>query len=1269
MPESKEVRPSAMNFHNLSQRYFWTRLAALLLFLATASFAYAEEGYWVLVSSEVKGNNAGISTNGSGKSNGRLWTIRKNYATTTNGGVTMTWQDPPSKIKFGEEDDVAIPYERHFDSGISDQTLKAMKAVYQITASMSSGYAQAHFRGDGKFLRPFEHFASENINPGRDSKLILMVTCRLNQPVGDISVYQIYTYAYRGPGQLMEKTTEASDNVGEEEEGTEIPWIYIVGGGAAVAGGAALLGGKKKKKTKTGKAKKESKKEEKKEEEEKEPSRYRMILYKDFGNTLTVGSKPQTIGARIEEINVYGEKINRPDLTAQISIFAEENCSISDTKMQGKYQCCGIVAKQAPPEGQEGTAKVRFVFNGHAGTLINHVVFKVVAAPEIIIDEAITFEAGGGKTQFMEFGINNCNTEVLGVNVSLDKSGASYFTAQTEQDKDNPVLFRINITECGKLSEEEKKNAIAGDADRFTCYVSVTLDGIENPLETTFDIYRMHLGVNMSIRALKAYLVDIKSDMDEETLATDPKSQKKWGESKITFKLIAEDKKTGDIRSVLPDAEPVFTFEDVPEGNVLFKDKFGNSVPNPCGLMNFKWVCKEVRSDNTVVGLIHSGGGGLLPPNRAKAKVTLKVTYNGKTYEDTENVMIISQPFRDIADNREYSNALNQDQKKLDQLINMRSKIAFDPRFNYLMPFYYKVDALIEGYDNRFGIYEPDYKKMMDIFNKYCSGQLGYYFVNDAAWSPAWTEADENFNAFVATFASMEKSIPVIGLRIALAYFTAGASELVLMPYSGLVKMKEYVDKGGDSAFNGFVVASVHVFFWEGVFYVGGKALKWARGTQVGQQLEKKAVSKAKEGWGKLKEGYKKIKDYVTKAKEGKDATKKLNGGKSFSTNQIANKVKDAGKKAGKTKSSSVSNANDAIRKTRMKGDAIFTKESKFAEECSKRARKDAQKIYDDFKEVMNNPNATPEEVRRATLALQGNKSAQNLLRNSQSDLLRANYNAQMEKIYSEVDPATIKKLAKKLGVPEKDIKVWNGATGNAGKDLYLGKKIGADRDVTFQIRGEDGKWVDINEDIMQEAYAEAFNEYHYGLLPADKQQAIKTLKKFDQATVHGELGAESYGKDLPNIVKKELQASKLYDPERVAKTFEYKCKEWIGQGKACQNQAEQLYNMGLVDEAMHVRGYGEALIEEGIRQNVKQFKRILDPRITALNAKGVAKDYSVLYEKIRILESIGNPPPKDILPTTLEEARLVLKEQYGCTLEQVVEECADAIKEINEYL
>ncbi|MBQ6311655.1 MAG: hypothetical protein IJK74_08945, partial [Bacteroidales bacterium] len=661
-----------MNPHNKSQRLGWVRLCLFLfIFIATVSSAFAEEGYWVLVKSELQENSEGISTNGSGKSTKRLWNIRKNWAQTSGGGVTMTWQDPPAKIKFGEEDDVTINYERTFGGGMSDQTLKTMKTLYQLGASMSSSYASAYFRGDGKVLRPYEHFPSENLNPGKDSKLIIMVSARMVQPgtAHEIAVRQIYHYVYRGPGQLMEKTAEATDKEGEEEEGTEIPWIYIIGGGIAVAGGAALIG--KKKKPKTGKTKKESRKEDKKEEEEeKKHSRFRMILYKDFGNTLAVGNPPQVIGARIEEINVYGEKINRPDLTSQISIFEEENCTISESLMRGKYKCCNIVAKQAPPEGQEGKAKVRFVFNGHAGTLINHVVFKVVAAPEIVIGEALTFEAGGGRTLFMEFGINNCTTDVLGVDVSMDKGGSSYFSAETEQDKEIPVKFRINITECGKLSDKEKEQAIAGDAERFTCHVSVKLDGRKDPLEATFDIYRMNLGVHMDIRALKAYLVDYDSTLENEILATNPKARKKWGESKVTFKLIAEDKKTGDIRSVLPDADPVFSFEDMPEGNVLFRDKYGNDVPNPCALMNFKFVCKEVRSDNTVIGIIHSGGGGLLPPNRAKAKVTLKVTYNGKEYEDTANVMIISQPFRDIADNRDYNLALKDDEKKLNQLID-----------------------------------------------------------------------------------------------------------------------------------------------------------------------------------------------------------------------------------------------------------------------------------------------------------------------------------------------------------------------------------------------------------------------------------------------------------------------------------------------------------------------------------------------------------------------------------------------------------------------
>ena len=204
----------------------------------------------------------------------------------------------------------------------------------------------------------------------------------------------------------------------------------------------------------------------------------------------------------------------------------------------------------------------------------------------------------------------------------------------------------------------------------------------------------------------------------------------------------------------------------------------------------------------------------------------------------------------------------------------------------------------------------------------------------------------------------------------------------------------------------------------------------------------------------------------------------------------------------------------------------------------------------------------------------------------------------------------------------------------------------------------------------MEEAYAEAFNKYHYGYMPEDMQEAIKTLRKFDQAVVNGEKGLESFGQDLKNIIDKGMQTNKLIDPEKVAKTVKYKCEFWINQGKSCRAQAEQLFNAGMVEEAKHVMGYGEELVKEGVRMNVKEFKRILDPRIQALNVKGVApKDYSVLYEKIKILEAVGTPPPADVKPLSLQQARNVLMSKYGTTLEEVVNECTNVIEEVNPYL
>ena len=98
--------------------------------------------------------------------------------------------------------------------------------------------------------------------------------------------------------------------------------------------------------------------------------------------------------------------------------------------------------------------------------------------------------------------------------------------------------------------------------------------------------------------------------------------------------------------------------------------------------------------------------------------------------------------------------------------------------------------------------------------------------------------------------------------------------------------------------------------------------------------------------------------------------------------------------------------------------------------------------------------------------------------------------------------------------------------------------------------------------------------------------------------------------------------------------------------------------------------GYGEELVKEGVRMNVKEFKRILHPRIEALKVKGVSpKNYDALYEKIKILDAVGTPPPADVQQLSLEQARLVLQEQYHTTIEEVVNECTRVIEEVNPYL
>ena len=1110
-----------------------------------------------------------------------------------------------------------------------------------------------------------------------------------------------YYYRFHGQAFVETENVKPASKTRGEDDGSDIPWeIFLIPPGAYV-GWRIIKNRNKKKKKEEEEPEKTDDEDEEEEKEEERVSSYRMIIWKDFEDTLVLDDAPVKVGARIEEITPDGDPIDRPDLAKLITISGTINAKVHSQKMEGIYMMGMVTAEREADGSCPDMAQITFALNAPAGRFLNRIEFKVDDAAAILVEPAITFAAGQGKTLFMEFYLYGAAESPEGLEVTLEEAGYQHFSADLEQSDENPDLFRINLTEFG----DDK--APAGTLEKYECTIRVTPRRNRPEVTETFIINRIHLGFRVELKALKGYLVELESTQDHDILPPrGSKRRKKPAESRIDMMLVTVDDLDGDKIGPVPpskfDKAPEFKFEDdftnstlfvdkapgahyVPTAgdlvqyeDLFFRDPTGENVQSPCDLLKFKYEYVGMMPDGSFYGVIRLTNGFLVPPNRSHAKVTVTVTWHGQEFKEELVVPLNSQPYRDVEippgsdPIRAYDQYLQEDQRRYENLLDLQRKIVLDHRFAELRPLFYKITVMLEGHDKVFGYDDADYENIMQIFKKFASGEIGTYFAVKQSVSPD----DEDFDAAIATIAAMDKSIPVIICRIGLGIMTGGASEVVLTPISALAEMKEYVDKGGDSVWGGFAQISVKLIAMELLFAGVGK------GFSKFKQWRADRAAKLKD----LATKTKKITDSSKKALEATRVNKIIGNRPAFSSAPHADKIGNAAKKVKETLKNAKDLADDATNSVRkladvaddVAGGAGNKAKSLITSEMRKRsaqlARDDGRKIVDEFKRVMNNPTATKEEMRKATLALQGNKSAQNILRTQPSDLLRANYNAQMKQIYEELDPQVIKRLQQKIKVKgylveNPEIRVFKGATGNDASALEWGKKIGADRDVTYQIKGRDGKWYDIGEELMEDAYSEAFNEMQYKFIPTDNLERLKTIIKADQAVVHGKFGLESYGDDLARIIDPTRQTEKLVDANRIAETYLYKCQEWLKRGAKAHETAEQLLKHGYTDEALHVLGYGEALIEEGVRQNVKQFNRILVPRIEAAVAKGAKLDYKSLMAKVRILEGLGNPPPKGVPSVSLEEARAILESRFGTSIEKVVEECADAVKDVNAAL
>ncbi len=334
----------------------------------------------------------------------------------------------------------------------------------------------------------------------------------------------------KDPGTTISNTIVQGKKEDKEDEND--PTLPGIVGGLVVGG---IIAGKKKKDKDSKKDKDNKKKEkEKEEEEEEDPVEFKMILYKEFGDTLRIG-ETQYVFARIEEHKIIsGGKYPRDDLTAQIGCYSASGDLIVEDAGLSVNGCSWRAAKVTVPESCVfNEADVTFTFTGVGGVYTRHVMFNIEKPLIIFAQENLGLPANklknampdpdnkesrlGEQEIYLPFEVMGLPYE--GTKVSLAPLKFDYSTdvngncVEGPLDKKTPVPYELEI----KKDEEKNKKGVyeihikevadyempAGTTEGFIMTV-IAEHGDEGKdgyikIEQQFPIFRIHLGIVFTV--------------------------------------------------------------------------------------------------------------------------------------------------------------------------------------------------------------------------------------------------------------------------------------------------------------------------------------------------------------------------------------------------------------------------------------------------------------------------------------------------------------------------------------------------------------------------------------------------------------------------------------------------------------------------------------------------------------------------------------------------------------------------------------------------
>ena len=1130
---------------------------------------------------------------------------------------------------------------------------------------------------------------------GKEAYMLVLVTTTFHHKETfepkDYVITQFYLYQCYPEGGDIEFTTRADNtdewknggdggegdgnggNEGGENEGTELPpWIVPTTVIGVVGGGAYLIKkSKNKKKGKKGKNKNTPKdgqpddpqkqgvvpppplepdptvpseeqqkpKEEEEKEKKKKQSTYKMILYKDFGDTLTVGEDPQLVGARIEEITPEQEHIHRADLTRMIEIEQGKNIVIAERGTSGQYRCARIHVPQPPADGSE-EGDISFLFRSQGGTMRNRVIFNIKVGNVEFFQGNLTLPTGYEKISRLPF-VAHGASEKAKVKASFD---TNEYSVKVEKGEVRG-LYYAEIAENHEVIPEKSKRK----AGEYTVsHLSIRVEDVNGAvIEGGLPVMRYNMGLIFNCHPLVGcYAEPFNPNKHLDYIEHDGKLYAPAA-TEATYSLLTWDEEEHKLKRVVPaDDTTVFEVQPLPEEedkkttDYLSKETKGLTDEQLIEKLGIHLDVVDVLADGSSVCYI-CPQTILDAPSRRKVRLHLETVYEGEKYEAYNDVWLTSQPVRHFESPQAEEAAFKEDNRTTDNLCRICQFIVSHDLLNRIGPVYKLAQMLLDAYLPKFG-YDPGLVYLVE--NTYIRFIRGDMLGANA--TPEGVEylglAADLMLALAKTSVQAEEWINNHGgvwTRLGLGVVTLGWSETGLTTLKVAKDMVDVVNRpvnpGG--AWEAFFVGVKEVT----INYVTEKV--WAADFEIGGELIAKYHPELAANAAKIMEnaaGTVKNKLGIF----GKDVREIASDIRGYASDKLGRQMKSRFTTSKNLNLEMEQSTDDFIRDWRK--NTKWSPEEVLEDELGRACNADALKqikemehAYIEFRRYR-----TPEAeaaFRDFCYKFQSDKTMQKQLALYNGDWannVRSEYYRTLQKDYRLIDKDALSDAAEQLrkrgiNVSEDDLYVFC-ATNSDAASLADGFTLTRDRDLSMMYRPKPTKAnphplpQEVPQDIAEQCYGNAYKK-HTGL----------TMEQGDQAVVQ-KGSKEMIGsgeKDLNRGFKKEHFNEAFEDVDGVATAFEHKPEAWIQQGA-------KLRAAGDIKGALSKE-------EEGLRQAIKLYFNSMEPRGTYRGTiTKLTKEERQMFHILKRLEVKTQGPTS----LSVSEVRKIFKEKFNMGIEDI---------------